>query len=189
MSRYSLGATATGGVLLVAALGLGVHEANRPVVPTVATTVRGDVGEEVAVGGTVVEVGRARSAPLIEVPESYGDEVLEYESAGRFLVVRVAYSGKREPDLVRTLAWRGANGAEYAPSDVFDAGYTEAQPGEWWHLDVIFEMPADAAESGTLRVLPEGSDWALPMEIGEVRVDEVEQVEEIAAVLLTAGRG
>jgi len=187
--RYTPGAIGTGVALLAVVLAAGVQEANREVVPTVATTIRGTAGEEVTAGGTVVEVGEAWSTTVIEQTDDITDEVERAETSASWLVVRVSWSGQREPSAVPQYAWRDADGTEYSPSDRYGFRYQKAQPGEWWHEDVLFEVPPAAATAGTLRLLPEGRDWALPMEVGEISVPDVVPVEEIAILDTEPGRG
>ncbi|PWD51583.1 hypothetical protein C8046_13960 [Serinibacter arcticus] len=185
--RLTPGAVVPGVVLLALAMGLGVHEANRKVVPTVATTIHGTVGQELAVGGTRVEVLGASTAPVVRVEGTFSDEVTEPTTTGEWLVLRVRFAGEREPSAVRRYVWRDTEGVEYQTSQWFDYGYPFAQPDEWWHEDVVFEVPPAALESGTLLLLPEGQNWALPMEVGAIRVDDVEVVDVIDAVDATVG--
>lgn len=189
--RYTLGAVVPGAVLLASALVLGWHDANRPVVPTVATVIRGDVGEEIAVGGTRVEVTDVWATDVLEIEEGLSGEVRTATTPGRWLVVRVAFAGDVEPSSVKEFRWRDAEGVEYeVTGELALRGYELAQPGEWWHEDIVFEVPPEVATGGVLRIMPEGRDWDLPMQLGTVTVgdDEVVDVDRVAPLEPTIGR-
>lgn len=187
--RLTPGAIGVGVALLGVVVLAGLQEANREVVPTVATTIRGTAGEEVTAAGTVVEVGDAWSTTVIEQTDDITDEVERAETSSRWLVVRVSWSGEREPSAVPDYTWRDAAGVEYSPSDRYGFRYQAAQPGEWWHEDVLFEVPVASATAGTLRLLPEGTNLDLPMEIGEITVPEVVAVDELTLLETEPGRG
>lgn len=195
--RLSIGAWGTVAALTAAALGLGWHEANRPENPTGATIVTGGVGQEVVAAGVRLRVDEVRSAPEILVPDDdYDDDYDDDDGAappaplttpGRWLVARVAFTGEASSGDVDYYYWRSADGVEYRLSERVDRDRGTAQPGEWWHEDLVFEVPPEAATRGTLLVEVEGVRWEVPLQLAEIRIDDVDQTDRIEPVALTPG--
>lgn len=183
--RLTVGAYGAVLALAAVALVLGEHDITRPTVPTTYTVIRGAQAEELTVAGVRVQVMEATVAPELLLSE---DEA-RAETLGQWLQVRVEFETVSTPRAVEDFRWISDDGAQYRISDRRSFRYHTAQPGERWGYDVLFEIPAGEVASGTLRVMPEGVDWELPMDLGEIAVTDIGVAETVAplvdAVLVT----
>lgn len=186
-ARLTAGAWAATVGLAAVALGIGQLLVSRPEVPTGTSVARADVGQELVAAGVRVVVLEAGTAPELVVAGEDGDSA-PLTTTGRWLVLRVAVTGENAPADTVSYDWVDDDGVRYDLSERVDRGHESAQPGEWWHEDLVFEVPERATAGGTLRVQPEGVVRELPMEIGEVRVDAVAPSDSIEPVALSPGR-
>ncbi|PWD51588.1 hypothetical protein C8046_13985 [Serinibacter arcticus] len=201
--RLTPAAWASAAGLTAVALLLGQHAVSRPEVATGTSILRADAGQELVVSGARVVVLEARSTDqvLVEGEVDYslesdgsdessdeGDGLVPLTTTGRWLVLRVAVAGENAPTDQVSYVWVDDEGVRYQLSERVDRDIDDAQPGEWWHEDITFEVPAEAADGGTLRVEPEGVSREVPMQVGDIRVADVERVESVEPAALSPGR-
>lgn len=188
--RLTAGAWAVLAALVAVLVALGLLTHDRDTLVLRPTWVHGSVGETVEVAGALLTVREVTAAPTARVPIRFADDDSgdDRTTTGSWLLVRYDVSGVSEPIRIRDFWWETAD-ARYRPSELVDLPYEDAQPGEWWHGDLLFEVAEPGP--GTLVVVTEGQEVNLPVEIGriEVTLDDLGRSDLVEPLPFEYGRG
>lgn len=144
----------------------------------------GELGDVMQVGDVFVAVESVRQADVVVQTSSWGDPTI-YETAGTWLVVRLAYQGVREPGVYGSVVWRDDAGRSFDVDLRPGSGTDLAQPGQWLVSDVVLEVAPGQVTGGEVVLGPRTEITGVPYRTGviDVPADSIEQVEELELVL------
>ncbi|OJX97372.1 MAG: hypothetical protein BGO96_05445 [Micrococcales bacterium 73-15] len=175
--RAGLATRLTVVLLLLLTTGLGWLLDQRPA-DHGTRPVHGGIGDVLEVGGVLVAVDSVRQVDAVVEPSRWGDPTT-YDTAGSWLVVRLAYQGATGPARFGTIQWRDDQGRTFAVDTRIGAGDDEAQPGQWLVSDVVIEVAPGTMGAGEVLVSPRSPVQGVPYRTGviDVRADEVQHLD------------
>ncbi len=143
----------------------------------------GELGDVMQVGDVLVAVESVRQAGVVVETSSWGDPAI-HETAGTWLVVRLAYQGVREPGIHGSVVWRDDAGRSFDVDLRPGSGTDLAQPGQWLVSDVVLEVAPGQVPGGEVVLGPRTEVTGVPYRIGviDVPADSIERVEELELV-------